>query len=235
MVDGYPDKGDAALLYGLYRRKEGSPEPLRIQYKDYAAWEQAQSATAAFQEHRQYWLNQFGDEWPSLELPTDKPRPAIKTYNGGAISKEPDKTLMLSLKMFCKAQESTLFMGLLAAVNALLYRYTGQNDIVIGSPIAGREHSDLNNQIGAYINTLALRTKFKEEAGYKDLLAAVRQTTLEAYQHQAYPFDELAEALRSLRNSNRSALFDVMVVMQNAEGASLGGTTGAGRAKGIGI
>ena len=108
-------------------------------------------------------------------------------------------------------------MGLLAAVNVLLYRYTGQQDIIIGSQIAGREHADLDNQIGLYINTLALRTRFNEEDSYRDLLENIKQVTLGAYAHQAYPFDDLVQDLNLQRDRSRNPLFDVSVVLHNAD------------------
>jgi amino acid adenylation domain-containing protein len=121
------------------------------------------------------------------------------------------------LKALSQEQGATLFMGLLAAVNTLLYRYTNQHDIIIGTSIASREHADLENQIGFYVNTLALRTQFKGEDSYRELLNNIKQVTLDAYEHQAYPFDELVNELNLQRDISRSSLFDVMLVLQNTE------------------
>ena len=132
------------LLYNSYSKKLPNPlSPLRIQYKDYAAWQQNQLGNEQLDSHKSYWLNMFSGEIPVLEMATDRLRPAIKTYNGGNLSKTIDKDLVTKFKNLNKKNGTTLFMGLLAAVNALLYRYTNQEDIVIGSPIAGREHVDL--------------------------------------------------------------------------------------------
>jgi hypothetical protein len=110
--------------------------------------------------HKAYWLNQFAGELPVLELPGANPRPAEKTYNGGMVYRQLDAGVSRALDALGQAQGCTLFMSLLAAVNALLYRYSGQADIITGTPIAGREHVDLEDQIGFFVNTLALRTRF---------------------------------------------------------------------------
>jgi amino acid adenylation domain-containing protein/non-ribosomal peptide synthase protein (TIGR01720 family) len=205
------------LLYNSYVRGEiNQLTPLRIQYKDYAAWQQAQLSRENFNDHKEYWLKQFEGEIPVLELPCDNVRPSVKTYNGGLISKRINPRMSKGIKSLGQKQGGTLFMSLLAVVNTLLYRYTGQEDIIIGSPIAGREHIDLEDQIGFYVNTLALRTRFKGEDNYKEILENVKQVTLEAYEHQIYPFDELVNTLHLERNRSRHPLFDVMVVLQNA-------------------
>ncbi len=191
--------------------------PLRIQYKDYAAWQQAQLSGETLQHHKSYWLQQFAGELPVLELPSDYVRPPIKTYNGGTIAKVIGATATTGIKAIGQQKGGTLFMGLLAAVNALLYRYTGQEDIIIGSPIAGREHADLHDQIGFYLNTLALRTRFSGTDSYQALFDKVQAVTMDAYTHQVYPFDELIDDLNLQRDMSRSALFDVMVVLQNNE------------------
>nr|WP_295877516.1 non-ribosomal peptide synthetase [uncultured Chitinophaga sp.] len=189
--------------------------PLRIHYKDYAAWQLQQLKAEKLQAHKDYWLQQFNGPLPVLDLPTDKPRPAIKTYRGGVVKKIIGSAATLQLKTIVKEQQATLFMGLLATVKALLYRYTGQTDIIIGSPVAGREHPDLENQIGFYLNTLALRTQFEGGDSFCDLLQQVRTNTLNAYDHQLYPFDDLVDELDLERDMSRSTLFDVMVVLHN--------------------
>ncbi|MFD2784203.1 amino acid adenylation domain-containing protein, partial [Hymenobacter rubripertinctus] len=191
--------------------------PLPIQYKDYAVWQRGLLSQGAFEPHKAYWLGQLQGELPTLELPARQPRPAMKTYNGAMLVRQIGSVTTRQLRALVQQEESTLFMGLLAVVNALLHRYTGQEDIIIGTPIAGREHADLENQIGFYLNTLALRSRFSGSDSFRDVLAHTRQITLDAYEHQAYPFDELIEALRLPRNMSRSALFDVMLVLQNTE------------------
>ncbi|HEY0065826.1 MAG TPA: amino acid adenylation domain-containing protein, partial [Flavisolibacter sp.] len=205
-------------LYNARVRKERSPfQPLRIQYRDYAAWQQEQLSSGGMQVHRNYWLKQFEGELPVLELPGDRPRPALKTYNGGEARGLINAKLAKELKDLCQQQGGTLFMGVLAAVKALFYRYAGHEDITIGSPIAGRQHADLEEQIGFYVNTLALRSRFSGAKGFIELLKEVRQVTLDAYEHEIYPFDELVGALNLRHDMSRSPLFDVMVVLQNNE------------------
>jgi len=203
--------------YNAFKKGElPALRPLRIQYKDYAVWQQAQLNTAAFEAHKNYWLNEFSGKLPVLELPVDKPRPVIKTYNGDVVYQTIDATHSKAINTLAREQEATLFMGLLSLVNILLYRYTGQEDMIIGSSIAGRDHIDLEDQIGFYINTPALRVRFSGDDTYQQLLAIVKQVTLGAYEHQAYPFDDLIEVLQPERDISRSPLFDVMVVLQDA-------------------
>jgi len=205
-------------LYNAYDKGEDNPLPfLRIQYKDYAAWQQQQSGGTSFKEHREYWLNHLKGELPVFGLSGDKSRPAFKSYNGGVVSQPINAKVNKDLKNLCHQQGCTLFMGLLATVNTLLYRYTDQDDIIIGSSIAGREHADLEDQIGFYANTLALRSQFSGGNSYKELLENIKQVTLAAYEHQAYPFDELVDELQLHRDMSRGALFDVMVVLQNTD------------------
>jgi tyrocidine synthetase III len=191
-------------------------QPLPIQYKDYAAWQQDQLSGVSLGNHKNYWLQQFAGELPVLEFPADKPRPAVKTYHGGAVTRTLPADLANQLNAFAQEQGATLFMSLLAAVNVLLHRYTGQGDIIIGSPIANRQHADLEEQIGYYLNTLALRSRFTGNETFRELLVKVKQVTLDAYEHQVYPFDELVDELKLHRDTSRHPLFDVMVVLQNA-------------------
>ncbi|MCW3466344.1 non-ribosomal peptide synthetase [Chitinophaga nivalis] len=189
--------------------------PLAIQYRDYAAWQQGLLAGDALQAHKAYWLEQFSGSLPVLDLPLDFPRSAIKTYNGGLVTHTIAPDISQGLHQLCREQGATLFMGLLAVLNSLLHRYTQQEDIIIGTPIAGREQAELEDQIGLYLNTLALRTQFSGDDTFLQLLQQIRQVTLAAYDHQAYPFDELVEALPLQREMSRSALFDVMLILQN--------------------
>nr|WP_295875037.1 non-ribosomal peptide synthetase [uncultured Chitinophaga sp.] len=209
-------------LFQLYQaRLDGSAHPLSplpIQYKDYAAWQGEQLSGDSLAAHRNYWRQQFEGTLPVLELLPDKPRPVIKTYNGGAVGITLKKELAQGLKTLAHEKGGTLFMGLLAAVNVLMYRYTRQEDMIIGTPVAGREHADLENQIGFYVNMLALRSRFNGSDDFNALLEKVKKITLDAYEHQIYPFDDLVNDLGLERNMDRSALFDVVVVLQNTGG-----------------
>ncbi|WP_264530516.1 non-ribosomal peptide synthetase [Flavobacterium sp. N502540] len=206
------------VLYNSFNNNlENLLEPLRIQYKDYAAWQQDQLNGESLKEHQNYWLKQFEGPLPILELQADKARPALKTYNGGAVNMSFSAELSKKLKNFAQENGCTLYMTLLAAVKTLLYRYTQQEDIVIGSSIIGRDHSELENQIGFYVNTLALRTRFSGNDSFNELLSKVKQVTLGAYDHQVYPFDELVKNLNIKRDASRSVLFDVMVLFQSMD------------------
>ncbi len=202
--------------YNAYsKNQEISLAPLIIQYKDYAAWEQNLISSEKMNESKAYWENQFKDEIPVLDLPTDKKRPLHKSYAGKLITQTLPADTLKTFRALCQKNNSTLFMGLFSVVNYVLYKYSNQKDIIIGTPIAGREHSSLQNQVGVYINTLALRTQFKAEDSFERLLSKVREVTLLAYEHQAYPFDKLVSDLPLQRDLGRNPLFDVMITLQN--------------------
>ncbi|QHS63363.1 non-ribosomal peptide synthetase [Chitinophaga agri] len=189
--------------------------PLPIQYKDYATWQQQQLQGGSLEAARQYWQQRFSGELPVLELPLDHPRPVVQGHHGSEVYFElnaEDSALFISLM---RSEDATLFMGLLSLVNVLLYRYTGQQDIIIGTPVAGRDHADLEEQIGYFLNTLALRNQVSGHQSFRQLLQAVRTNTLESYQHQWYPFDMLIEDLGLSVSQGRSPLFDVVVILQN--------------------
>ncbi|MCW3466342.1 non-ribosomal peptide synthetase [Chitinophaga nivalis] len=208
-------------LFGYYnahlRKEKLALPPLRIQYKDYAVWQQEQLAGNWLQTHEAYWLKQFAGELPVFELPGSNPRPPVKTYRSGKTTRFISKELIKGIKALNQQQGSTLFMALQSAIGILLHRYTQQEDLIIGSPIANREHADLEDQIGFYLNTLPLRLRMNGHMSYLELLAEVRQLSLDGYEHQRYPFDELVDKLQLKRDTSRSALFDVMVILQNAE------------------
>ncbi|WP_428229086.1 amino acid adenylation domain-containing protein [Flavobacterium sp.] len=202
-----------ALLTG---KRINLPE-LRIQYKDYAVWLNNELKEEKNQSAEQYWLQKFEGEFPVLNLPSFKKRPLVQTYNGDSLTHSFSKAFLHKLKTFSKEQDVTLFMTLLAGINLLLHKYTGQDDIIIGTPVAGREHPDLENQMGLYLNTLSIRTQLQKESSFIDFVALQKETLLGAYDHQSYPFDVLVEKLNLKRNTSRSALFDVLVVLQNQE------------------
>jgi len=188
---------------------------LPIQYKDYAAWSLKNKQEKKYQEAEKYWLEQFKGELPLLALPALNKRPNIKTYNGATINKAFSKTFFNKIKAFSKETKVTLFMTLMAGINSLLHRYSNQDDIIIGTPIAGREHPDLERQIGLYLNTLSIRTRFTKDPSFTEFVKSQGATLLEAYEYQDYPFDKLVGQLSLARDASRSALFDVMIVFQN--------------------
>lgn len=202
---------------GLLDHKNVLPAALKIQYKDFAVWDHAQAALPVYQEHRRYWLDHFRETVNVLELPADYPRQTSGIQQGRVVYATVPSALTDKLKSIAGQQGVSLFMLLLAGFKALLYRYTGQQDITVGTPAAGREHSDLDDQVGFYINTLALRSRFNADASFAALLEEVRKNTLAAYEHQHYPFDQLVEELAIKREAGRSPLFDIMLVLQNAD------------------
>nr|WP_282081998.1 non-ribosomal peptide synthetase [Aquimarina algiphila] len=191
--------------------------PLRIQYKDYASWQQAQLGTDEYKIHRNYWLDKFSGNPSLIDLPTDKTRPLMKTHNGRHLSTYFGTEDTHLIRDYIEENEGTLFMFLLSSLKVLLHRYTGEEDIIVGSPIAGRDHSDLEDQIGFYTNTLPIRTNIIGSTTFEKLYENVKQELLEAYSHQIYPFDRLVEELDLIRDTGRSALFDILVILQNLD------------------
>ena len=199
----------------LVRNKVSNLPKLEIQYKEYAVWLESELIKEHYKASESYWLFQFQGELPILDFPSFKNRPKIQTYNGKTLTHRFSASFLEKLKTFSKSKEVTLFMTLMSGINSLLYRYTNQNDIIVGTPIAGREHPDLEGQIGLYLNTLAIRTKIEKSYSFLDVLEHQKETLLSAYEHQNYPFDELVNKLNLQRDTSRSVLFDVMVVLQN--------------------
>ncbi|MGB5977613.1 MAG: amino acid adenylation domain-containing protein, partial [Cyclobacteriaceae bacterium] len=203
-------------IYSAYSQGiEYEAEPPSLQYKDYAAWQQARLQGENLEAYRHYWSNKLTGSLPVLELPTDKPRPAVKTYNGASLEYTFDKSLTRQLQEWSSSREASLHMAILTSVYALFYKYTGQKDIILGTPSAGRVHKDLEDQLGFYVNLLALRTTFEGNDTFEQLLDKVKDTTLGAYEHQVYPFDRLVEEFNTGRQLSRSPLFDVAVILHN--------------------
>lgn len=210
------------LLYSAHAK--GNIPNLRalpIQYKDYASWQQARLQNGQLKEDKEYWLRQFEGELPVLKLPADHPYPEERSHKGGIVQQVINEGLTKGIRSIELKQESTLFMRLMGVVIALLYRHTAQEDIIIGTPVAGRQHPDLEDQIGFYLNTLALRTKFSRNNSFIELAENISQETLQAFEHQEYPFDELVEALGLHHDRRRNILFDVMVALQNTDNSQM--------------
>ncbi|MCW3113675.1 MAG: amino acid adenylation domain protein, partial [Segetibacter sp.] len=187
---------------------------LYIQYADYALWQRKYFKGELLDKKLAYWRNKL-DELQPLELPTDYVRPVIQTANGSIKAFEIDKRLMSSLNQLGQQQGATLFMTLLAAFKVLLFRYSNQEDICVGTATAGRQQLELEGLIGFFINTLALRDQLNGEMQFTQLLQQVRQTTMEAFEHQDVPFEKVVEAIVKERDMSRSALFQVMFSLQN--------------------
>ena len=206
-------------LFALYQAySQGKPNPLpelSIQYADYALW-QRQWLTGKRQDKQlQYWQQQLAGAPCLLTLPNDHPRPPVQTHRGHTQTFALDKQLTQQLEKLSDDHGSTLFMTLLAAFAVLLFRYSGQDDILIGSPIANRNRPEIESLIGFFVNTLVLRTRLQGNPSFAQLLRQVREVTLEAYQHQDVPFEQVVEALQPERTLSYSPLFQVMFVLQN--------------------
>ncbi|MBD2245043.1 non-ribosomal peptide synthetase [Nostoc sp. FACHB-888] len=190
---------------------------LPIQYADFGAWQRQWLAGEVLESQLAYWRKQLQGAPTVLELPTDYPRPAIQSFQGATHRFELSAELSVALKQLSQQEGATLFMTLLAAFKTLLYRYTTSTDIVIGSPIANRNHSEIEKLIGFFVNTLVLRTNLEGDPSFRELLCRVREVALGAYAYQDVPFEQLVEQLQPQRNLSHSPLFQVMFVLQNAQ------------------
>ncbi len=191
--------------------------PLRIQYKDFSEWQNKLFGSDSIKLQEEYWLKQFEGEIPVLNLTTDYQRPAVQSFEGDSIEFKIDKELTKKLRQIAKDTGSTMYMVLLSTFNILLSKYSGQDDIIVGSPIAGRPHADLENIIGMFVNTLAMRNYPSGEKTFKEFLREVKENALGAYENQDYQFEELVERLKLARDFSRNPVFDVMFVLQNMD------------------
>ncbi|BDA72451.1 non-ribosomal peptide synthetase [Calothrix sp. PCC 7716] len=208
---------ELTVLYEAYSSAQPLALPeLPIQYADFAHWQRQWLTGEVLQAQLEYWKQQLAGAPPVLKLPTDRTRPPIQTFQGATQSLALTEQLSQALKALSQRHGVTLFMTLLAAFQTLLYRYTGQSDICVGSPIANRKHSETEGLIGFFVNTLVLRTEVSGNASFSELLARVREVALNAYAYQDLPFEQLVEALQPERNLSHQPLFQVMFVLQNA-------------------
>jgi amino acid adenylation domain-containing protein len=199
---------------------------LPIQYGDFAAWQCDQIHGAAMKSHLDFWEEHLRDVPPFLNLPADWPRPPVQTYRGATCSFPLPPALPDALLALCRQEQVTLFMAMLAAFTVLLHRYSDQDDIVVGSPVANRNAHELEPLIGFFVNTLALRTKVSSNPTFRQLLRQVRTAVLEADAHQDLPFEKLVEELRPQRDNSRSPLFQVMFALNGpAKDLTLPGLT----------
>lgn len=184
-------------------------EPLPLTYVDYAVWQQGEVYKSLMSRDRTWWLDQFAEETTTLELPTDRPRPLERTYDGNTVSISIDQTRSESLRAFASEEGVTNFALFLACYNVLLSKLSNQQDIVVGTPIAGRDHADIEEIVGMFVNTLALRNQVQADMSFRDFLATVQQSTLGALDHQRFQYEELVDALDISRDPGHNPLFDV--------------------------
>ena len=201
---------ELSALYQAFSNGKASPlSELPIQYTDYADWQREWLRGELLEQQLSYWRNQLGGELPVLELPADRPRPAVQTHPGGRVTLTLPAELTHAVSALSQRENATLFMTLLAAFKVLLQRYTGQDDIIVGSPIANRPRAETEKLIGFFLNNLALRTDLSGDPSFRELLWRVRNTALDAYAHQDVPFEKLIEELRPERDLSRTSIFQV--------------------------
>jgi acyl carrier protein len=205
---------EVGALYQAFALGQSSPLPeLPIQYADYAAWQRQWMNGEALESHLSYWKQQLAGELPSLELPTDRPRPSVQSFNGARESMALGPELSRNMEVMSREQGATLFMTLLTAFQALLYRYTWKEDVLVGTSVANRNHIETERLIGFFINMLVLRTDCSGNPTFDELLARVRQVTLGAYAHQEMPFELLVNMLQLKRDLSRTPLLQVCFVL----------------------
>lgn len=219
---------ELAGLYKAYVTSSASPlNELPVQYADFALWQRkwlektGKNQLSTLQTQLNYWKQKLGGSLPVLELPTDRQRPVIQSYRGAREFLHLPRSLSKAVKAFSAEEGVTLFMTLLAAFKLLLSRYSGQEDILVGSPIAGRNRAEIEPLIGFFINTLVLRTSLERNPSFKDLLRRVRQTALEAYMNQDVPFEKLVEEIQPQRDLSRNPLFQVWFNLLNYKDSEL--------------
>ncbi|WP_229521544.1 non-ribosomal peptide synthetase [Paenibacillus monticola] len=202
-------------LFALYREEE--LQPLRLQYKDYAVWQKKLHKDNWLKDQEGYWLQLFANEIPVLELPTDYPRPAVQSYEGYTIEHHLDVDMTRNLRALAHRTSSTLYMVLLAALNVMLANYTGNRNILIGSPTAGRGYEETRDIVGMFVNMVVMNNQPEVSLTFSKFLEQVKRNTLAAFDHQDFPFEELVDKLKIQRDTSRNPLFDVTFDLQTTE------------------
>jgi amino acid adenylation domain-containing protein len=209
---------ELSALYAAYHEGGESPlAELEVQYADYAVWQREQLAGEALDRQLAYWRERLAGAPELLELPTDRPRPAVQTYRGATVPMEFSRELLERLQALERTEGATLYMVLLSAFQVLLSRYGGSEDVVVGSPIAGRTRGEVEGLIGFFVNTLVLRTDLSGDPSFRELLGRVREATLGAYEHQEMPFERLVAELSPERSLSHSPLFQVSFTLGDAQ------------------
>ncbi|WP_422646038.1 condensation domain-containing protein, partial [Xenorhabdus miraniensis] len=205
----------AALYHAVLDDHNALLPSLPIQYADYAVWQRSELQGENLTKQRDFWCNQLKGAPALLELPTDRPRPSVQSYAGSQVPIHLNAEVLTSLKALNQRQDTTLFMTLLAAWSVVLARLSGQDDIVIGTPVANRTRSELEGLVGFFANTLALRVQPSHYSTISELLTQVRERTIAAYSHQDLPFEQVVEALQPARSLSYNPIFQVMLALNN--------------------
>lgn len=212
---------ELSSLYVAFSSGRPSPLPaLPMQYADFAIWQRDWLAGKESERLVSYWKQRLANAPPLLQLPTDRPRPRVQAFEGAAYAVPLPSSLIQGLKALCTRASATLYMVLLAALNVFLYRYSGQTDLVVGSPVANRNWVKFEKLIGFFVNTLVMRNDLSGGPSFIELVGRVRETALEAFAHQELPFEKLVEELQPERNLGYNPIFQVMFVLQNYQSAS---------------
>src|SRR4029077_2039241 len=207
---------ELGLLYAAFAQGRPSPLPeLAVQYADYAVWQRGWLQGEVLEQQLSYWRGWLSGAPAALELPTDRPRPVTPSFRGARLPVVLPAELSAALVELGRRHGVTLYMVLLAAFQLLLSRWSGQPDVVVGSPIAGRTHRQTEGLIGFFVNTLVLRAQLHEDPSFGELLAQVKETALGAYAHQDVPFEKLVAELQPERELSRQPLFQVIFALQN--------------------
>ncbi|HEU0053517.1 MAG TPA: amino acid adenylation domain-containing protein, partial [Longimicrobium sp.] len=213
---------ELAALYGAFRAGEASPlPPLPVQYPDFAAWQRAWLDGGELNAQLAYWRARLAGAPAALELPTDRPRPATQSHRGEVLSFEVPPSLTRRARALARNEGATPFMVLLAVFDLALHRMSGEDDLVVGAPVAGRARPEVEGLIGFFVNTMALRVNVSGDPSFRALLGRVREATLEAYAHQDLPFDRVVEELHPERSLGRNPVFQVAFALQNVPRAPL--------------
>ena len=209
LIAGYDDR-----FYG----RQCEQAPLGLQYKDYAQWQQGTLSRPAAEQSRAYWSRQLAEAPDPLDLPADRSRPATRSYEGAVLRRTTSARVLQGLKSLCREERTTLYSGITAVLRVLLFRYSGQRDFVLGTSALGRPLETLHDQVGCYVNSLALRAEIAPGTTFRALLRTVQDSLAESVRHSEYPFDRVVRQAGSLTVANRNPLFDVMVMMDPAWG-----------------
>ena len=208
---------DLLLLYNQEKGENVQLDPIKIQYKDYAHQVREKYSGDAYEKSKVYWLNKFADDVPELQLPLSKKTPAEKRLRGSILITDIDENVFQPFRAFCLSRGASVYDGIMALTNVMLCKYSGQNDIIIGSPNAGREHLEYESIIGLFLNTVALRNTIDTEETFEQFLDRVKENNREAFSNLAYPFESLIEELYQREGWNRGNLFNVWLTLQNLD------------------
>ncbi|MGE5431355.1 MAG: amino acid adenylation domain-containing protein [Syntrophomonadaceae bacterium] len=224
ITDGWSSRKMFIELMKYYHQLSNGEHPallgLPVQYADYAVWQREYFSGENLKKHTEYWTEKLKGSPQILELPTDRPRPALQSYNGSFLSFELPKELMDGVKKINSIYGVTLFMSLLSVFQVLLYKYTRQTDILIGTPIANRNRAEIEDLIGFFVNTLVIRVNISEHMKFSELIRQTKETALEAYTYQDLPFEMIVDALHLERSLSYSPLFQVMFFAENLQADS---------------